>query len=1040
MPGSVEALQRKGYVVVEALRVPGSRPREAPLSFEDVHPGFSATRIAGRRLYRHQLDALEALEGGNLVLVSGTGSGKTEAWVAWVARRAWRGERVRALAVYPTLALAWDQLARLQEYYGALGVPVAAVDSVAKRSVRGLRARVREAWIVATNPAMLLHELKKHLAEPGSALLSPFLQELDLLVVDELDYYDPRGVALLLGMIELLAAMSGRLRVAVLSATLANPEDLARHLEEATGKPSRVVRGEPFRAETRVLVVLGKDLEGLRRRLLEEAERRGLRLPREVAEALRDPQAFPGKAYLVAEYMRAQGVDAPEPSPDPVEVLEVYARGEAEPRGLTLAFTRSINEAERLVRALRERLGPDAPVAAHHHLVPKEERARIEEAARRGGLRLIVTPRTLTQGIDIGGVVRVVHVGLPLDVREFWQREGRKGRREGLEYAESVVIPRGRWDRQLLEQGLEALRDWLSLPLERVQVNPGNHYKALLTGAAKLLSPMLRALGAELSRLEREALEAAGVFRDGRLDYSALQRLWERLNFYEYGPPYGVKRVLEDPGGGWRRELEEIGRCDLVEKFQPGCLDPAHDAVVVRLVHPPGRPRSVQRVVEWPLRSALEAREPEWLMDAVENYRWAKERWGEEPRLLRDYASGLLASESLAIVYPPRRGFGLLIKRPHRCVWRVQARRPRALEAGGEVRVYRPQEVFALDAPVAGEYRDYTYGLLVEAPEGAPSEMLRLGLAALGVYLRRALGVPLGLVKYSVYTAGERRLLEVHEESAAGLLDSLDWASIASGVRGWRPTRLDEALLLALDEHAYATLQGLGYRWGEALEWASRVAGLLAARQGLEVRLAGFRVRVPRPGRHLGRAAVAAVSHPVESPGVMVPLRAVAVAYYDGSETVSAAEVVVAGSTRPPEPLAELEYRVYQDLAYEGIHLYAFNPEVEARELEAGGLKVLAGLARGARCVRCLARELGLEAESPSWLASMIEAEGVEPGEPRLEAVVEALSEPVRGARLTRRQEEALRGYVEAYARLVYLASLALEKLLAERRNDGGER
>ncbi len=1036
--GSLEALRSRGYNVVEALRIPGSRPAPSQVRFEELHPGFASTRLRGRRLYRHQLEAVKALERGSLVLVSGTGSGKTEAWLAWAASMAARGVRVRVLAVYPTLALAWDQLSRLHEYSQALGIPVAAVDSVAKRSVRGLRARVRGAWIVATNPAMLMHELKKHLAEPGSALLSPLLQELDLLVLDELDYYDPRGVALLLAMAELLATMSSRLRVAVLSATLANPEELAAHLARATGRPATVVEGEPFRAETRVLVVLGKDLEGLRRRLLEEAERRGLKLPGEIAGALRDPTVFPGKAYIVVEYLKAQGVEAPEPAPDPVEVLEVYARGEAEPQGLTLAFTRSINEAERLVRALREILGPGAPVAAHHHLVPKEERAWIEEAARRGELRLIVTPRTLTQGIDIGGVVRIVQVGLPRDVREFWQREGRKGRREGIEYAESIIIPRGRWDRQLLEQGLDALMDWLSLPLERVQINPGNHYKALFTGAAKLLSPMLRALGAELTRLEREALEAAGVFRDGRLDHSALQRLWERLNFYEYGPPYGVKRVLEDPGGGWRRELEEIGRCDLVEKFQPGCLDPAHDAVVARLVHPPGRPRSVQRVVEWPLRSALEAREPEWLMDAVENYRWAKERWGEEPRLLRDYASGLLASESLAIVYPPRRGFGLLVKRPHRCVWRVQARKPRALEAGGGVRVYRPREVFALDAPVAGEYRDYTYGLLVEAPEGAPSEMLRLGLAVLGVYLRRAVGVPLGLVKYSVYTAGERRLLEVHEESAAGLLDSLDWASIASGVAGWRPERLDEVLLLAVDEHAYAALQGLGYRWEAALEWASRVAGLLAARQSLEVRLPGFRVRVPRPGRHLGRAAIAAISHPVESPGVMVPLRAVAVAYYDGSETLSAADVVVAGSTRPPEPLAELEYRVYRDKAYEGLQLYAFNPEVEARELEAGGLKILASLAREARCLRCMTEELGLQAESPSWLTAVIEAGGVELEEPRLERVVEALSEPVRGARLTRRQEEALRSYVEDYARLVYLASLALEKLLEERRNKEG--
>ncbi len=1028
---TAELLKSSGYEFSEVARLPPERPEISDVAFEEVHPGFSGTRLAGRRLYRHQLEALEALKDGlNVVLVSGTGSGKTEAWVSWVAWSLARGSRVKALAVYPTLALSWDQVERLREYSRALGFGVVAVDSLAKREEAGLRSRVRDAAVIATNPSMMLYELKKHLVKPGSSVLSPAFEALDLLVVDELDFYDPRSLALLLGMIELLAALRrGLMRVAVLSATIANPEDLAGYLERVTGRRTAVIRGRRFSAETRVIVVLGKNLEGVRRALASEAERRGLSLPQEIAEALSDPKRFAEKAYLVVDYFRAVGVEPPSIAPDPSEIIEWFARDAAEPRGLTLVFTRSINDAERLARSLRERLGSESRrVAAHHHLVPKEERRAIEEAARRGEVRVIVTPRTLTQGIDIGSVVRVVHVGLPVDVREFWQREGRKGRREGVEYTESIIIPRGRWDHELMRRGVSALREWLGLGLERVYVNPENHYKALLTGAAKLISGLLRAAGAaELDEREAEALKAAKVLRgDGRVDEGALVRLWEMLNFYEYGPPYGVKRVLESDGR--QRELEEVGRCDLVERFQPGCFDPAHDAVVVKLLHSPRSSRYVYRIVEAPVRDVYSAREPEWFMEAVEEYRSVKERWGEEARFLSDFARGLVESTVETIVYPPRRGFGLLRKIPHRTVWTVTSSRLKAqVGRDGRVRVYRPRAYVPVESRVAGEYRDYTYGFMVEAPQGYPAEMLRLGLATLGVYLRRELGVPLGLIKYSVYAVGERRLIEVHEESAAGLIERIDWASIASRVRSWRPGDIDEILLLALDEYAYSTLEGLGFDWERALEAAAVAARTLASIQSVEVRLSGSRIRVPRPSRALRMGAVAALAQDVEVESVALPMRVVAVAYFDGEEVRAASDLVLAVSGgRPREPLASIEHAVLMDVSYEGFTLYAFNPGAEARDLKRAGLKLLAQAVRGAVSVRELAGKAGLDIHDPSLLARAMEVEGLEVEEPKLERVFEVLSRPLPSARLSDWQRRELEAYVAGYAKLVYLAALAL--------------
>jgi DEAD/DEAH box helicase domain-containing protein len=126
----------------------------------------------------HQVRAMEALSRGeNLVLKSGTGSGKTEAWFLRAAL-----DGVSALAVYPTLALANDQLNRLREYGSALGFKVMALDAVRRDELvksigyRGLRREIAESRIVITNSAFLLNELKKMDAGKAS-LLRPFLEK-----------------------------------------------------------------------------------------------------------------------------------------------------------------------------------------------------------------------------------------------------------------------------------------------------------------------------------------------------------------------------------------------------------------------------------------------------------------------------------------------------------------------------------------------------------------------------------------------------------------------------------------------------------------------------------------------------------------------------------------------------------------------------------------------------------------------------------------------------------------------------------------------
>ncbi len=1013
---SARLLEELGYSY-EAIREPRVEPETVGIRFEDVHPGFSATRLRGRRLYRHQLEAVEAiLEGCNLVLVAGTGSGKTEAWLIPAALAASRGLHVRVLAVYPTLALAHDQVARLREYSEALGFRVLALDAGERERLErlhgraGLRRLIAEAHIVATNPAFLLHEVKR-LAEGRTPLLDPFLRTPWLIVIDELDFYGPRGVALIDAMLRVVAWVAERPpMVAVLTATLANPEELASHLRRLTRRCSRIVRGSPMRPENRVYIVLGKDLEGVRARLLEAVRGREASIPRDILEALRDPDRFKRDAYRVVEALRGLGFEAPSLRVDIAEILERYVEDD----GVTLVFTRSIAAAERLARRLRERLGDRAAlVAAHHHLVPREERARIEEAARRGEVKVIFTPRTLAQGVDIGTVIRVVHVGLPEDVREFLQREGRKGRRREIPFTESIIVPAGFWDRELLGKGVDALKEWLSMPLEKTIVNPDNLYASLFTGLWKLR----RRLYDRLDDRERRALEAAGVLREGRVAEQRLKWLWERLNFYEFGPPYGVKRYLVDERRGERRPLEPIGYCDLVEHFQPGCIDLANEAVVVRLER--GGRGYVKAVLEEPLRGLDWSRYPH-LADAAEEYEMLKRRWGEEPSLTRDILRGAVVSEAVAVVHPPKRGFGRLIKIPNRVVWIVYGEKPVVLQGPrGETMVTERRSAVYVAGETGGLYTDFTYGFVVELPPWEDPSLARIGLALLTIVLRRLYGIEFETIKYSVERLGDYKALEIHEPESAGVIERIDWGEVAKRVEGYEPSGLDLALMALVDEVAYAEFLGKRLDWSIAKEAAARVARLLAAYLGPRVGLvlAGRRVELPKPGPEQRLLALGAVFLDHQPPRSLA-----AIALFDG-EAVNkwSGEVYTLPGAKLPREARTLELLAEELVDYEGYTLIVAS-DAAAEELGRHGFRLLARLASDALRADEEWRAAGLpEEEQPRFTRDAAEALGWRLPDPAALAA-EAAEALERG-----RRREALRALEEAaegLARTLYLTVL----------------
>jgi len=1035
-------LKAMGYEFVKRVE-PGVEPPRVRKRFVDILPQLGEhpelRGIAFSEMYEHQLEAYEALKKGfNVVLRAGTGSGKTEAWVVYFLEMAAKGD-FRGVAVYPTLALANDQVRRITSYAKALGVKVVKLDAKTRAEMGKLVSReVAEAKLIITNPAFLLHQLKKLVEDPKKCLLRNFLSRLSMAVFDEIDFYSPRSLALLLAMIELMALYSDmKPQVVILTATLSNPEDVCSFLERVTGRACRIIDGKPFRVENRVYIVIGKELERVWKSAqiyLPELLSRGDVDP-DVIEALRDFEKFKRDAHRVVTYLRALGYEVHSPGFSVEEIIEKYVDDE----GVTLVFTRSIFRAEELAKSIQSRLPEEKRrrVATHHHLVPKDLREAIEEGARRGEVKIIISPRTLTQGIDIGTVVRVVHVGLPEDVREFLQREGRKGRRKEIPFTETIVLPSTRWDWELLSKGFDALDKWLSMPIEKTIVNPRNKYKKLFTAIAKVVSPWLgRRLG--LDDEEREVLKEVGVLKGSRVDEARARRIWERLNFYEYGPPYGIQRYIVDRAGN-EKPLEPIGHCDLVERFQVGCFDLGNDAIVIELRS--GRSsRHVKAVIEKPLRH-FSYYENDAIAEAIEEYRAIKMKWGEDPSLLRDVARGKIFSYVHCVVYPPHAGFGELRKVPNRVIWLVSSERPRVFRVGSRHVVSYERKTIYVPVNTAGEYRDYTYGIVIETSEAEDTTMLRLGLALLMIVLRRVFGIAFETIMYGVERIGEKKFIELHEPEAAGLLETLDWLEVRKAIESYQPDDLDYVLMQMLDEIGYSDMLALGIGWDEVKRAALRVVDYILLREKLRVSLGSREIAIPRPSRALKMLALDTVAIKLDEDSA-IPRVLVALAYFDGEECKCVGDMYVKiPFSPPPRDLRVLENEVDDLVTYEGFTLVVPDRDSVARDLEEAHLRKLRRLIEDAVSVREEFAKLGIEPFSIPEVLRSARVKGLEVPQPiPLERVHKRIAEELRnleygesrGSWIERVLEEVKR-YLEARVKALYVAHLIALELAKER-------
>jgi DEAD/DEAH box helicase domain-containing protein len=359
----------------------------------------NALRARGiSQLYTHQARAIElALAGKHVVVTTPTASGKTLCYNAPVLDAVLQDRSSRALYLFPTKALAQDQLAELHALVESISsssgeaVGVFTYDGDTPQDARrAIRAR---AQLVLSNPDMVHAGILPH--HPRWAKL---FESLRYVVIDELHAY--RGVfgshfCNVLRRLQRICRHYGSSPLFLCSsATIANPRELAERL---TGQPVEVVEqsGAPRGEKLFFFVnppVVNHQL-GIRRSCL--------------AETRRVASEFLERNLQLIVFAQSRLA---------TEILTTYLKDDFEdlPGG-----------AER-IRGYR---GGYLPL----------RRREIEKGLREGSVRAVVSTNALELGIDIGALDVAVMAGYPGTVAATWQRAGRAGRRAGKSAAVLVA-------------------------------------------------------------------------------------------------------------------------------------------------------------------------------------------------------------------------------------------------------------------------------------------------------------------------------------------------------------------------------------------------------------------------------------------------------------------------------------------------------------------------------------------------------------------------------------------------------------------------
>jgi DEAD/DEAH box helicase domain-containing protein len=397
-----------------AWRTLPPRPARTHPFPDDLPESLARTLIAAgiHSLYTHQVEAWTAARNRrNVILSTGTASGKTLAYNLPIFASLIRDERARALYLFPTKALAQDQLSNLQSLDLTLGTWNLAPAIYDGDTPQKDRSQIRKnARIILTNPDMLHTGILPHHTN-----WLEFFTHLTFVVIDEAHTY--RGVfgshvANVLRRLKRVARFYGAQPQYILaSATIGNPRELAEKLIE---EPVTLIENDGSARGPRHFILynppfVDKSL-GLRKSSLLES----VRLAQDALKHDLQSVVFARSRQsveIILTYLQGNQSPVSNLQP-PITNYNLPNAGSPIPQSFT-------------IRGYRSGYLP-------------HQRREIEKGLREGTVKTVVATNALELGIDIGGLEAAILVGYPGTVASARQQAGRAGR--GLESAVSVMI------------------------------------------------------------------------------------------------------------------------------------------------------------------------------------------------------------------------------------------------------------------------------------------------------------------------------------------------------------------------------------------------------------------------------------------------------------------------------------------------------------------------------------------------------------------------------------------------------------------------
>lgn len=399
MPGSIDKAVRdlQGYgKLIHTHVIPARQAASGALERELPKPLAAYLQARNMTLYSHQCETINLLRGGeNVIITTPTASGKTLAFSLPVMESMMEDAAGRALFLYPTKALANDQLKFLSELERLTGINVSprVYDG---DTPAGRRPAIRDrSRIIISN----LHEL--HHVLPWHYKWEKFFRGLKYIVLDEAHRY--RGVlgsnvAYLLRRLRRVCRHYGADPRFVLStATLANPMEFSASL---VGAEFRHVSQNGAPSGRKYFLLVNPYNSG-------------------PLKAKDDGSSTHAEAKNLFVHFIRSGLQ-------------------------TICFTGSRKMAELIslwAGTDLERTDPDlaGSIAAYRAGYLPEERRKLENDLKNGTLRGVTSTNALELGIDIGSLDAVIISGYPGTAISTWQQAGRSGRGKGQSIAALVA-------------------------------------------------------------------------------------------------------------------------------------------------------------------------------------------------------------------------------------------------------------------------------------------------------------------------------------------------------------------------------------------------------------------------------------------------------------------------------------------------------------------------------------------------------------------------------------------------------------------------